>query len=462
MVTIAIAIVRLPARVPVTDPRYGGPIFINPGGPGGSGVAKAFKDGPRMQQAADYLSAPDEQTPSPNLNSKYFDIIGFDPRGVNHSTPKLLCFPDSAAREAWQLQESAEGIIGSSEAAFERKWARWGSFVGSCMQRVATDDASDIALHMNTAPVAADILEIAERHAEWRQTQAESWLSSLSGRLSTAGARSSDPNSRESIRTRTEWKRGFERVSYWGISYGSVLASTFAAMFPDRVSRFILDGVEDPQEHYTGVWNSSIIHADSAIDKFFQYCFDAGPKKCAMYDERGPDAMRTDFNSLLADIKVNALPVPASRWRGPEVITYSDIMKAFKDSLYTPIQSFPALARVVSDVASRDGHSFADYKRFKSTPFARSKQCEAEGPYTTACMRPGEWQDEAEVGVQCGDGNNSIGETKERFLEYRRNLKNQRWSIRPKWRYSGPFEANTSHPLLMIANTLDPITPAKK
>lgn len=36
---------------------------------------------------------------------------------------------------------------------------------------------------------------------------------------------------------------GYEFMDYWGFSYGSVLGTTYAALFPDRVGRMILDGL---------------------------------------------------------------------------------------------------------------------------------------------------------------------------------------------------------------------------
>ena len=35
---------------------------------------------------------------------------------------------------------------------------------------------------------------------------------------------------------------GHEKLRYWGISYGTMLGGTFAALFPDRVERLVSDG----------------------------------------------------------------------------------------------------------------------------------------------------------------------------------------------------------------------------
>jgi pimeloyl-ACP methyl ester carboxylesterase len=71
---IELALVRQPARDPS---RRIGPLLVNPGGPGGSGVELA-----RILGAGLASEIRDR-----------FDIVGFDPRGVRGSTP-LLCHDD--------------------------------------------------------------------------------------------------------------------------------------------------------------------------------------------------------------------------------------------------------------------------------------------------------------------------------------------------------------------------------
>ena len=35
---------------------------------------------------------------------------------------------------------------------------------------------------------------------------------------------------------------GYQTMEYWGFSYGTLLGTTYAALFPDRVGRMVLDG----------------------------------------------------------------------------------------------------------------------------------------------------------------------------------------------------------------------------
>jgi hypothetical protein len=62
---LAIALLKVPANISTSDPAYRGPILVNPGGPGGSGVELALKLGSLAQ----------------TLIGADFDILGFDPRG---------------------------------------------------------------------------------------------------------------------------------------------------------------------------------------------------------------------------------------------------------------------------------------------------------------------------------------------------------------------------------------------
>jgi len=45
----------------------------------------------------------------------------------------------------------------------------------------------------------------------------------------------------------------YDEMDLWGISFGSVIATAYAAMFPERVGRIILDGL-DP--HYVLTFSS--------------------------------------------------------------------------------------------------------------------------------------------------------------------------------------------------------------
>ncbi|MFB9351228.1 alpha/beta hydrolase [Streptomyces heliomycini] len=65
------------SRVPHTAERYQGPLLVNPGGPGGSGLT-----------LAGFVAAA-----LPKRVAAQYDVIGFDPRGVGASEPALDCAP---------------------------------------------------------------------------------------------------------------------------------------------------------------------------------------------------------------------------------------------------------------------------------------------------------------------------------------------------------------------------------
>ncbi|GIZ44686.1 hypothetical protein CKM354_000787700 [Cercospora kikuchii] len=216
------AIVRLPAQVAVTDPRYGGPVLVNPGGPGASGVEYALRHGQAIQVQIDAAFSYNSSTyVAPEKSAKYFDIIGFDPRGVNHSTPYHTC--SSSTSELGMLAKSWGDLQwpGDFHSVF---WNSSASRGQKCVwDPVNNPGTSPIANFSSSAMVARDLVEFVERHAEWGVKQ------STGVPLNHA----------------IKWTKGEEPILLHGASYGTLLGATLAAMQPHRVKRFYLDGVVD-------------------------------------------------------------------------------------------------------------------------------------------------------------------------------------------------------------------------
>jgi hypothetical protein len=100
------AIVRAPAQVPVTDPRYGGPIILNFGGPGAPGTYFAAIYAQALQTSFDAAYSYGSETyVSDHPDARYFDLVFFDPRGVPNSTPWYTPFnnPVQAASLSSQI-----------------------------------------------------------------------------------------------------------------------------------------------------------------------------------------------------------------------------------------------------------------------------------------------------------------------------------------------------------------------
>ncbi|KAL4751067.1 hypothetical protein BDW72DRAFT_100496 [Aspergillus terricola var. indicus] len=461
---MAIAIARLPAKVPVTDPRYGGAILINPGGPGGSGVAQALISGRNLQTIADATVILTDMYQS-NL---YFDIIGFDPRGVNNTTPGFSCFPNLFSQKNWELQAEADGILGSSADSFMRNWQRAIALNPACSQAISTPtiDGDALGEHTNTPPVARDMLEIVERHGEWREKQgfeAQRKFDKMHGY-----------DSQQRILERTKWNRGREKLLYWGRSYGTVLGATFAALFPDRVERMVLDGVVDADKYYTGIGPEPIGDADAIFDKFSVYCNEVG-RECPLYAAEGPAAIKESYEELESSLYNSSMAVRPSETRGPEVVTWSDLKTVQRISVYQPLAGFTYLAGIASDLLKGDGSKLADFKHSRRSPTCPTKECLIAGPWSSECAGPGQNEMYSTSAILCSDAEYMQSTDEQDFKRHWRNLQELSssigdywthtrlncagWNVKPKWKIPVPVTGNTSFPVLFVNNILDPVTP---
>jgi pimeloyl-ACP methyl ester carboxylesterase len=127
--TIKIAVSRIKHQVP--DARYQGVMLVNPGGPGGSGLA---------------LAALGESVP--NGVGLAYDWIGFDPRGVGASEPALAC-------DGGYFSYNRPSYVPTTKA-LERAWLR-----RSKGYATACDTAGGALLdHLKTTDTVADMESI--------------------------------------------------------------------------------------------------------------------------------------------------------------------------------------------------------------------------------------------------------------------------------------------------------------
>jgi len=175
---IDVAISRLPSTKP--DKRHG-VLLVNPGGPGLPG----------LDTPGDFART----LPASVLEG--YDLIGFDPRGVAHSTPQSCGLADPSVVGLFPYP-SADGST-AANVDLGRAQARQCSGI------------ADRLRHFTTANTARDL-------------------------------------------DRVRQALGEEKVSYWGQSYGTYLGTVFGSLFPDRVDRMVLEGNVDP----TKVWAESV------------------------------------------------------------------------------------------------------------------------------------------------------------------------------------------------------------
>ena len=330
------------------------------GGPGGSGVDMVIRSGKSLQN----IISTSDNIANSTTEGLYFDIIGFDPRGINNTTPNVECFPDAVSREIWKQQSSAEGII-TDDHSFRFAWSRSKAVGATCSQVLKENDG--VGRFVNTGVVAQDMVAIIDALGQWRANE----RGTIHPPLNTDSAQS------KIISQHAQTQAGKEKLLYWGISYGSLLGATFAAMYPERVGRVVLDGVVDAEDYYAGVWGRNLQDADKVMDQFFEQCHAAGPKDCELFSIDGSEGSRRIFNKVMKDLEAAPLPVPETGNYGPDIVTYSDVREYIRNTMYNPQRYFKNLARLIVALSKGNGTELASRKQSQIGNTCRSPACKA-------------------------------------------------------------------------------------
>lgn len=388
-------------------------VLMNPGGPGATGT----------QFLIDGLSQFTE-----GLGTE-FNFVSFDPRGVNNSGPSLSCFPgqNGTSRFYRGIEASLQANDTRSYYDVFQKAAAFGDFCTA-----AHGAANDTAKYANTVAVANDMKRYIELLAQ---------------------SNNQDPST--------------SKLYYYGFSYGTVLGTTFASLFPDSVGRIIVDGVADGEDYYQGQWLNNFVDTDEAFETFFEYCFEAG-KNCSFW-ANSSSAIKARYQAIVDDLSLN--PIPISSSSSPAIATI-DVFKKFQlSTVYTPLEKFPLLADILVELEQRNATTFAKSSGigtlqddcfdelngctdFEPRPFIACTDANGRTNLSTF----DDWVNHANtlIAISKYAGEAAASETSP-ILCRNLNIKAPESQV-----FQGYPGANrTSNPLLFFSTLLDPVTPLR-
>ncbi|MFN0284122.1 MAG: alpha/beta hydrolase [Kineosporiaceae bacterium] len=418
-----VALLRIKAAKPS---KKIGTLFLNPGGPGGSGV--------EIASAAPFFLGQDVLD--------RFDIVGFDPRGTNFSD-HVRCWPNAGRQ--------AKDLAGLNLAfPFTRAEKKAAVASSKAFGRACSTTGRPLSGSMSTAEVARDMDVL-------RRAVGDKHLSYL----------------------------GFSYGTYLGQVYANMFPDRVRAVVIDGV----LDPVAWAGTRATaGVPQTARLKsgegASKALHEILLRCGKAGPDFCTLAGQGDPLVV---FDDLVARAKKAPLVItvpddPAN----PIVVSYADLYGILLGALYDPFFGYAFVDLVLTALATGTLPSAPPAVRAaaaRAVRTERARQAKALGGNSpTAAQRkalrgfafPYDNSPEAFQSVLCTDGRNPRDAGRWPAYAAANDEKapgfgplwtwlsapcaSNTWTVKDEDRYTGPFTRRTKNPVLVVGNFYDPAT----
>ena len=378
--TISLALIRHLASKP--DERIG-TLFINPGGPGDTGVGLVQRR-PRRIDA---------------FGGGRFDVVSWDPRGTNAST-RVRCFRSQRSEARFWAGAS----IPATKAASEPSRAR------PPLGRRCGEVSGWLLPHISTADTARDL---------------------------------------DHLRV----LMGEEKLTYVGLSYGTLLGQTYANLFPDRIRAMLLDGiVERPRTRRARRRGPAGVSSPTRSSTSSSRSATAPDRSAA----RSPVAATPRPSASSGCSRVKRAPIPAPGARPPlssrQELSYGDTLLSQFQPLRAP-RTWPANAADLDAALRGDGSTLeSGASGFSARRLGRHADLgggllrrRARPPGTTG------WPSVIKRFERAG-------RLSGRVQGWWRWAPCAAWPVRGEDNYRGPWTATTPNPILLINSTFDPNT----
>lgn len=404
-------------RIPATAQQCKGSIQFNFGGPGETARQSLVDLGYALL----------------NLTGGHYDLVAFDPRGTGDPLPFNCAKTDL---EAQSLLSMISPIGNSSDTALGANWANTKVVATTCKH-----NGNHSGPYIGTAYVARDLIEVVDALQE-------------DGLLRYYGESGAELQS-----TSAELKMNL------GFSYGTTLGATVASMFPERIDKIVLDGVQNPHQYYHALADfEEWTQTDYVFSSIFRTCIEAGPTACPLASlNKTATELEQVYWDFLYDLKYHPFPIAGSL-----VLDYSAV-KSYVVQLLYDNKTWRSFTDILLALFTSSSPEDALTELFSGGMSALvdtnltlvDQLATVSALYGIHCgdrtARADDFETMVDVYQELTDISHVFGDTL-----IGREMVCAQWQMEVKERYEGNFTATLPNtPMLLIGNTGDAFTPVK-